>query len=111
MVRNRGEIAEGWYEPKMYEKPEAFVTGNPPAVKMTKHGVSGPQPLADGTEQSSDEDEMGPALPGAISKVAASNKRSGPAIPNLQDLGLQRGAFSSCQSCQSIVKNGLISFA
>jgi len=66
----------------MYEKAEAFVTGNPPAVKMTKHGVSGPQLLADGTEQSSDEDEMGPALPGAISKVAASNKRSGPTIPS-----------------------------
>lgn len=96
-MRNRGEIAEGWYEPKMFEKAEAFVAGNPPAVKATKHEASGSRPLADETEQSSDEDELGPALPGAISTVAASNKRSGPTIPNLQDLELQRGTSSSCR--------------
>jgi len=97
LVRNRGELAEGWYEPKMFEKAEAFVAGNTPAVKMIQHEVSGPRPLADATEHSSNEDELGPALPGAISGVAHSIKRSGPSIPNLQDLELQRGASSTCQ--------------
>lgn len=106
-ARNRGEIAEGWYEPKMFEKAKAFVAGNTPALKVTKHEAPGPRPLADKIERSSD-DELGPALPGAISKVAASNKRSGPTIPNLQDLELQRGASSLHQK---VVKNRLIGFA
>lgn len=78
----------------MFEKAEAFVAGKPPVVKVTKHEASGPGPLAEETEHSSDEDELGPALPGAISTVAASSKRSGPTIPNIQDLELQRGAPS-----------------
>jgi len=104
-VRNRGEIAEGWYEPETFEKAKAFVAGNSPAVNMIKHEASGPRPLAGETERSSDEDELGPALPGAISKVATTNKRSGPTIPNLQDLELQRGASPLCEN---VIKNGLI---
>ena len=90
LVRNRGELAEGWYQPQMFAKAEAFVAGSPPT------GKSAPDHPYDKTHdsvqtESSDDDLPGPTLADVPNLDAYPNKRSGPSIPNLQDLELRQG--------------------
>ena len=90
-VRNRGELAEGWYQPQMLKKAEALAAGSQPANESVPHKWFGNETCRVVQDESSDEDEMGPALPDAAGKTALGNKRSGPTIPNLQDIELRRG--------------------
>ena len=90
-VRNRGELAEGWYQPQMLKKAEAFAAGSQPANEPIPQKSFGNELRRVVQDGSSDEDEMGPALPDAASRTAHGNKRSGPTIPNLQDIELRRG--------------------
>lgn len=89
-VRNRGELAEGWYDPATLQKAQASAASYDDHQERSKPRGSptcgSPRPA-----DSSDEDLVGPALPGQ--EVAAYNKgkRRGPAIPDTQDLELRRG--------------------
>ena len=88
-MRNRGELAEGWYDPRTLEKAQASmvsdnVTSERPARPLEPMHHP-PEP-----EQSSEEDVVGPSLPGQ-EVTAREKKKPGPGIPNLQDLELRRG--------------------
>ena len=91
-ARNRGELAEGWYDRATLQKAQA-------SVRLDAVGVEGQRRPRDspeygspgGTEESSDEDVVGPTMPGGGVKSYKGEKRPGPAIPKLQDLELQRG--------------------
>ena len=93
-VRNRGELAEGWYDPATLQKATES------AAKSSNETASGRRASPDygsppkdthGSADSSDEDDFGPALPGTQPKHMNHTHRSGPTIPTLQDLELQRG--------------------
>ena len=92
--RNRGELAEGWYGPQMLAKAEEFVAEHEPAVSAP-HNDQDAHPRRNNEEDDSSDDSMpGPALPGQEMSghgKGRSTKKSGPAIPNMQDLDLQRG--------------------
>lgn len=95
-MRNLGELAEGWYDPATLRKART------PAAELSR-SISPPasrsrslhqEDWKDGNNanESSDDDFLGPALPGK--DVTAANQRdrkSGPAIPNLHDLELHHG--------------------
>ena len=104
-VRNRGELAEGWYDPATLQKAiKSAAETNAPSRTPARRRASpdyGSQPENDKatTESSNDDDDndnddIGPALPNADSKPHK-HHRSGPAIPSLQDLELRRGTTSS----------------
>ena len=86
-MRNRGELAEGWYDPVTLRKARASAAST--AQRARQSEPSGDGHHDDGGD-SSDDDAVGPALPGDYN-AAREGRRSGPAIPNLQDLELQRG--------------------
>lgn len=95
-LRNRGELAEGWYDPTTLHNAAAS-TGS--LSRRAALGKELNQSLATevAVEVSSDEDVLGPSLPSGISADIKTSARSGPAIPNQQDLELQKGMFdSSC---------------
>jgi hypothetical protein len=48
--------------------------------------------VQDDDEDEDDDEVYGPPLPNQV--TTSSNPRSGPTIPNLQDLEIQRGMFS-----------------
>ncbi|GME41092.1 hypothetical protein GTA08_BOTSDO06090 [Neofusicoccum parvum] len=108
---NRGELAEGWYDPATLERAVAAAAENgAPAGEAEGRGRRRSSPDyggaarrgaeekadADGSEDEDDDDdddEFGPAaLPGdAVGFVAAasSSRKSGPAIPRLEDLDMR----------------------
>lgn len=78
---NRGELAEGWYDPDMFSR----VASREPAPR-----VRSPEPTAQDVyeqkEQVNDSDnEYGPVLPDS----AGPGRRAGPGIPSLQDLSVR----------------------
>ena len=96
--RNRGELAEGWYDPATLRKAaESFTRPfSPPRYS------GGRRPSADymhekqqllGGIASSDDENIGPALPENQGTRLSKVYRSGPTIPSLQDLELRRGGF------------------
>lgn len=89
-VRNRGELAEGWYDPVTLRKARASAASTAQTARRYEPSGEGHQAVGG---DSSDDDAVGPALPGDYSGTKE-GKRSGPAIPNLQDLELQRGMSS-----------------
>ncbi|PGH17818.1 hypothetical protein AJ79_00959 [Helicocarpus griseus UAMH5409] len=146
---NRGELAEGWYDPSTYEKAQqssgAYAdnndrsasttvpraspdysdegydrssTGGGDNTSATTRGCSisaaTPTPLAEDEEEDEDEEESyGPKLPTpdtslalepSTSRINRAVERSGPTIPSMQDLQLQREsekhAHSSALSAQ-----------
>lgn len=114
---NRGELAEGWYEPGTFERakkaeeeegleepaPKAPADGEDefgrvrrrgreePGWKSEARGENSqeeePQRKQDGDD--SDSDDYGPALPGQDAQVSR-YKRVGPTIPKMEDLELKR---------------------
>ena len=84
-VRNRAELAEGWYDPSTKQKAdqEATEEARPPARQAN------PKETIE-SEDESDED-IGPALPSHIK----STRQAGPAVPNAEDLELRDGMFIS----------------
>lgn len=79
---NRGELAEGWYDPKTKERADERAVEMGIVQPKTRHeperAKSGPQPISNvEAADEDDDDEFGPALP---------VQRSGPSVPSLQDL-------------------------
>jgi hypothetical protein len=92
MTRNRGELAEGWYDPSTLQKAQQSAVedgrGAIPRSPVKSTNISPRATRQQMEEESSSDDEVGPALPG---KVSRSRRRVGPAIPGFQDLELKRG--------------------
>lgn len=103
--RNRGELAEGWYDPatlmKAVQAAEESKLEGPKGLKSEtieerdrreqRQKEADRDRKADREEgESSDSDEsIGPALPGQDGRSRGS--RMGPSIPGMQDLELKRG--------------------
>ena len=92
LVRNRGELAEGWYDPEVKQRADTpnDVPQQDQDIVMRRvspdyqsHQDTRNDEVGDG----SDADSMGPSLPGA-SRPA---RGVGSALPMPQDLELQRG--------------------
>ncbi|KAK5019260.1 hypothetical protein LTR16_000376 [Cryomyces antarcticus] len=90
-VRNRGELAEGWYDPATQQKAlEAPIPA--PEDSSTRRQRDSPdygpaasrQPQGDNSDNDDDDDDddYGPDLPGQ----QVTSRRPGPAIPTTQDL-------------------------
>ncbi|KAL9602364.1 MAG: hypothetical protein Q9219_001930 [cf. Caloplaca sp. 3 TL-2023] len=101
LVRNRGELAEGWYDPETLRKARASAAAD-------EHHRLPSGPLKDEEHNLADEEEeddgFGPALPAVSTGDTRSGKQSGPSIPNLQDLQVQREleAEASLQDRESL---------
>lgn len=78
---NRGELAEGWYDPKTKERADerAVEMGVQPKTRHEVQRVTpGSHPVAKiEAAEDDDDDDFGPALP---------MHRSGPSVPSFQDL-------------------------
>jgi hypothetical protein len=86
-ARNRGELAEGWYDPQTLEKARS----NPPLKEPL--GRSNSRDSPDYGNANSEEDEYGPALPGGSLPGTLSERfaaKNGPLQPKLQDLQVRR---------------------
>ena len=94
-MRNRGKLAEGWYGPQMFEKAEAFMSGSPTGISKPSEKTLGRAQGDRHDSGSSEDDILGPALPGGSIATAGGNRQSGPTIPNQQDLALQRGELAA----------------
>ncbi len=93
-MRNRGELAEGWYDPATLQKAQASVTSNAANTESQRRPRDSPSygsPRR--VEESSDEDVVGPTMPSGETNHYKSDKKPGPAIPNLQDLELKKGTL------------------
>ena len=99
-MRNRGELAEGWYDPATLQKAQPSESTNNPRpslggeVPQSSRGCTSDAPRAIRQEiedqESDSDDPIGPALPGQ-ERTARSSGRVGPSIPNMQDLELRKG--------------------
>lgn len=88
--RNRGELAEGWYDPQTLRKAQS--AANDP-ISPSRPPMSAEVSQEDMSEDN-DDDGYGPALPSESDQRkgrARTLKQPGPSIPNLQDLEYQRG--------------------
>ena len=91
-MRNVGELAEGWYDPTTLQRAQASAVDSSHAVGPRASQPNRPEQLgSDPADKNSDDDLVGPALPGKEGATHHKSRKSGPAIPNLQDLELQRG--------------------
>lgn len=104
-VRNRGELAEGWYDPATLQKAVESATQVLSPARIASRQRESPlyesvQRSNEAHVDSSDDDAIGPSLPNDDGHyvVHAKSSRSGPTIPGLQDLELQRGMFLSISS-------------
>lgn len=94
-MRNRGELAEGWYDPVTLQKAQASASSNAiNAESQSRPRVSPSYGSPRRAEDLSDEDVVGPRMPGGETSIYKSDKKAGPAIPDSQDLELQRGTAS-----------------
>ncbi|KAI9803034.1 MAG: hypothetical protein M1825_002269 [Sarcosagium campestre] len=86
---NRGELAEGWYDPSTLQKAKQAdpVTrqSNAPDYSREQGNISRAAQAPE-DEQSDDDDIVGPLLP----NKELGSRRPGPSIPNVQDLVLKR---------------------
>lgn len=107
LVRNRRELAEGWYDPATLQKAVASTHAydeaqrdDRSAKRQRRESLDGhkpqqkqPSPVQHAklglSEDSDSDDSIGPTLPGRDHPSRTS--RMGPSIPNMQDLELKRG--------------------
>jgi hypothetical protein len=102
-MRNRGELAEGWYDPSTLQKAIASPLEssekardiNPPGQPDRPREEACQEQTRKGRFDSSDDsdDSVGPELPGKESRSRVN--RVGPSIPNREDLELRRGVIPS----------------
>ncbi|KAK5069706.1 hypothetical protein LTR64_008111 [Lithohypha guttulata] len=88
---NRGDLAEGWYDPSTLQKAlQAADLQNLNRSTSDAAGKDGPGPLSDEVQDDSPEDDdFGPALPQELQAVVSSEtslNRSGPTIPSMDDI-------------------------
>lgn len=100
-MRNRGELSEGWYDPATLQKaqqsestttdetPQNQFLGKQSPIKTESPSASTGE--ARGEDNDSD-DSVGPRLPGQEGRSRSG--KTGPYIPNTQDLELKRGKSS-----------------
>ncbi|KAI5255772.1 hypothetical protein E4T42_01729 [Aureobasidium subglaciale] len=101
-TRNRGELAEGWYDPVTKEKADRAAlearasrrSASPREQQQSKQQQQQQQPTAldqpvSGHDDS--EDEYGPSLPTTLSRV-------GPKVPSMQDLQYRNGMSAPARS-------------
>jgi hypothetical protein len=103
-MRNRGELAEGWYDPATLLKAQqsdhtpidnarasmaSQIPRSPIKATKTSPGLSRRETR---DEEYESDDSVGPALPGHVAR--SRRNRAGPSIPNFQDLELKRGIGS-----------------
>jgi hypothetical protein len=101
MWRNRGELAEGWYDPSTLQKaiesspePSRDPRREEPSKDTKRTTMKENRLEEEEIDPSTDSDSsVGPTLPGK--EHVSRTKRSGPSIPNMQDLELKRGMFST----------------
>ena len=99
---NRGELAQGWYEPETFERVRLEFGGEDGEVGESGEGEGGKggaesdgkgsagegeRVLERGGDGDEEEEEYGPLLPGAASSIS---RPRGPGVPTLQDLDLRR---------------------
>lgn len=101
-MRNRGELAEGWYDPVTLRKAKASATINSSDGQAPKRPGASPKYGSPARkDESSDEELVGPSLPGQETAFYKASRTAGPAIPSLQDLELRRGRRSEpSRSCR-----------
>lgn len=102
--RNRGELAEGWYDPSTLEKARQNAEEYPPSRPTAERRRSSPdyqdepspaaapgaaQDAHNDNDEDEDDDEYGPGVP--IIPHGGTGALSGPAIPTMQDLALRKG--------------------
>lgn len=95
-MRNRGELAEGWYDPSTFQK----ATASSSKLGGKSRDVTLPSPSRGRGRQENDPREqdlndysdasVGPTLPGQDESRSRGGYK-GPSIPNKQDLELKRG--------------------
>ncbi|CAM1501988.1 Fc.00g039720.m01.CDS01 [Cosmosporella sp. VM-42] len=81
---NRGELAEGWYDPDTFTRIVASHPGRKIRVKEDERKDEFGRDAKE--EEEDEEDDYGPVLPSATRDAA---RRTGPGIPSLQDLSLR----------------------
>lgn len=133
-MRNRGELAEGWYDPSTLEKARTSSNSHraSPPVRDRTRSPSEPAPrtrdesmgetsgsrmdldrVEDYEDEDEDEESYGPRLPQQqqqLSNTRDSNPRnqygkSGPTIPKTEDLQIQRGTYSPLHFSQEHTDN------
>jgi hypothetical protein len=105
MWRNRGELAEGWYDPSTLQKAQqsdsthdrysSNARSKPATTTASVPGDTNKQDAAEGDTDS--DDSVGPTLPGQEDR--SRRGRTGPSIPNMQDLELKRGTVYNSMPC------------
>jgi hypothetical protein len=102
-VRNRGELAEGWYDPETLQKAtqnqaaESAIDNRGRATSTEpqnesprrRESKSAKRIKYEDEDNTDSDDSIGPALPGQDRRLRGG--RMGPSIPNMQDLELKRG--------------------
>ncbi|KIW66245.1 hypothetical protein PV04_08445 [Phialophora macrospora] len=100
---NRGELAEGWYDPKILEKAKTSAqgdTGTQTRISRLddRSPDSGPRPRGDDADNTASDDDYGPSLPASTSLLSyddqeeaqnhsnSLSKAPGPTIASLTDL-------------------------
>ena len=98
-MRNRGELAEGWYDPATLRKAQATAPksrdGPPASDRSQKSHKVDNLAIAEDGDLSSEEDIVGPALPGTVQQHDNGRTRPGPSVPNSRDLELKRGTSNN----------------
>lgn len=123
---NRGELAEGWYDPELFERVTREAPPPPPAAARTssarqdgaRGGFGGGEeqererergqstPYEDdarrdvNNENGDSDSDYGPPPPPGQSEYAARGDRKGPGIPTLSDLAMQREAAAEEREVQ-----------
>ena len=91
--RNRGELAEGWYDPQTLAKSQTAEAKHEAQPKQRPSPVQTTRPTRPQNnpgDDSNDSDDYGPSLPtDLIHNIETSRSRSGPSIPRLDDLQIQ----------------------
>ena len=91
-MRNRGELAEGWYDPATLKRALASTTSTDGFVQSRRNRDS-PDYGPSISKENSDEDVLGPTLPSQTVAISQRDRMQGPGIPNMQDLELQQGKW------------------
>ncbi|PWY92615.1 hypothetical protein BO70DRAFT_281812 [Aspergillus heteromorphus CBS 117.55] len=101
---NRGELAEGWYDPSTLEKARQNLAEmqaqtqreNESAEDTIPVGRQSDRPDAEDNDDDDDDDEYGPVLPGGHGHghCGTGGFSSGPTIPTMQDLELRKGTLT-----------------
>ncbi|KAL8768613.1 MAG: hypothetical protein Q9209_005172 [Squamulea sp. 1 TL-2023] len=89
--RNRGELAEGWYDPETLRKAHISAADD---IMLSKPRSVPTKSVSENGNDDEDDDGYGPALPSNSDNYierARNLKPSGPTIPKIQDLEFQRG--------------------